>query len=347
MISKVVIVSGGYAPGLAGAEFMAWGTARELAARGHHVVMAAAATSEAAQNAGIAVLDWRAVRDGDAELPWVPDLVHAFDLGRPRPHEFAAELAARNRVPLVLTPATHEDAWPQPRLAKEILRDADAVLALTRAEAESLRVRMSGQALLEVIGQAADRPAPPDPAGLRRTLALHGPVVLFLGRRLPSKGFAELLVAAELIRAASAHVHFVFAGPGQPGLSAPGVIDLGLVGQDTKANLLGLCDIVCLPSRADVFPLVFIESWFLGKPVISGDFAGAGEVIRDGVDGLITTVDPGSIAGALRKLIDDPDRRTAMGRAGQARAEREFTWPALISRVERAYRLARRRGRSR
>src|SRR6185437_1925620 len=340
-MSKVAVVSDGYAPAVAGAELMAWGTARELAARGHQVAMIARINDVGDRSAaglpitaGVTVLDWRAVRDDQAELPWAPDLVHAFDLGRPQPHAFAAELAARSAVPFILTPATHEDAWPAPELAAEALYAADAVFALTRAEAEGLVSRIRSEVLLEVIGQAADRPTPTRPQELRRDLDLDGPVVLFLGRRRPSKGFAELAAAAELVRKRSPEVCFVFAGPGEGRLSAPDVTDLGMVAADVKADLLGLCDVLCLPSRSDVFPLVFIEAWFLGKPVISGNFTGAAEVIREGTDGLIVQVDPVPIAEAVLQLADDSDRRVAMGLAGKRRAERDLTWPFLIGRIQ-------------
>jgi glycosyltransferase involved in cell wall biosynthesis len=37
-------------------------------------------------------------------------------------------------------------------------------------------------------------------------------------------------------------------------------------------------------------------------------------------------------------LLDDPDRRTEMGRAGRARVEAEFTQERMIARVEEVYR---------
>lgn len=337
-MTRVAIVSHGYAPSLAGADVMARATARELAARGHRVVVLTALPGPAdGLDPGVHFLDWRAVRDGTDELPWAPEIVHAFDLGRQQPHAFAAALARRHRIPLVLTPATAPEAWPDAAAARATLGAADTVLALTRSEAASLRARGADPHGILVIGNAADPPVPLGPDRLRRRLALFGQVVLFLGRRDPLKGAAHLLVAAGLARAAVPGLHLVLAGPGGPDLTAPGVTDLGLVNEADKADLLALCDVLCLPSRADVFPLVFIEAWSLAKPVISGDFAGARDVVRDGVDGLVVTVDPESVAAALVRLLTDQSLRAAMGTAGLERVRRELNWPALASRVEQAY----------
>jgi glycosyltransferase involved in cell wall biosynthesis len=349
-VSRVAIVAHGYAGGLAGADLMATGTARELAARGHQVALLTgtvpALTTVPPQAAGplgnalptgIVALDWRAVQAGRSELPWAPELVHVFDLGKPEPHSFAAELATRYRASLVLTPATAIEAWPDADAAAESLRAANVVLALTPAEAARLRPYLSVAAKLEIIGQAADPPVPSDQDGLRRRLGLTGPAVLFLGRRLPSKGHSELLAAARLVRRSVPQLRVLLAGPGGSDASEAGVTDLGSVSAATKADLLALCDILCLPSRADVFPVVFVEAWWLAKPVISGDFAGAGDVVRHGRDGLVGPTDPEWIAQALKLLLRDPGQRAALGQAGRDRVESELNWTAVTSRIERGY----------
>jgi glycosyltransferase involved in cell wall biosynthesis len=50
------------------------------------------------------------------------------------------------------------------------------------------------------------------------------------------------------------------------------------------------------------------------------------EVVTDGVEGLVVPVrDPEAMAGALIRLIESPDLRCKMGRAGRERVIREFT----------------------
>jgi glycosyltransferase involved in cell wall biosynthesis len=129
-------------------------------------------------------------------------------------------------------------------------------------------------------------------------------------------------------------------GTGQRIGHQPGLLDLGFVDDQTKSDLIAMCDVLCLPSRAEVFPLIFIEAWAMSKPVVSGDFYGAQDVVRDGIDGLIVSVEPAAIAAALGALLPDPSRRAAMGAAGRERVASELNWPAVIGRIERGYQRA-------
>ena len=62
---------------------------------------------------------------------------------------------------------------------------------------------------------------------------------------------------------------FLFAGPCiDPkvaavfaGCSDARIQDLAVVDERRKAEVLGACDLLCLPSTAEVFPLVFVEAW--------------------------------------------------------------------------------------
>ncbi len=115
------------------------------------------------------------------------------------------------------------------------------------------------------------------------------------------------------------------------------VLDLGTIDPVTKHDALAAADIVCLPSVADVFPLVFVEAWWCATPVVSGPFAGADEVVRHGVDGLVTAAEPDAVAAAVAGLLDDPRRRRAMGRAGSARAVRTLSWNHVARQLDAAY----------
>src|SRR6266542_614761 len=161
-----------------------------------------------------------------------------------------------------VTPASSAAVWPDVAAATATLRAADAVFALTRAEADRLRSHGACADRVLVVGQAADAPLPVDTAVLQERLGLHGRVVLHLGRRERFKGARELLAAAPEVWSAIPDTSFVFAGPtaGAAIPDGPRLRDLGMVDETTKHGLLALCDVLCVPSRADVFPLVFLEA---------------------------------------------------------------------------------------
>ncbi|MDQ4064755.1 MAG: glycosyltransferase, partial [Actinomycetota bacterium] len=60
---------------------------------------------------------------------------------------------------------------------------------------------------------------------------------------------------------------------------------------------------------------------------------------RDGSCGvLVPPRDAGALAAAIGDLLDRPERRGAMGRAGRARVERKFTWAETARRTAEQYR---------
>ena len=68
-----------------------------------------------------------------------------------------------------------------------------------------------------------------------------------------------------------------------------------------------------------------------GLPVVTTDVGASAEAVQDGVTGtVVPPLAPGAVAAAALALLDDPARRTAMGRAGRERAMAEYS-PARIA----------------
>jgi len=76
-----------------------------------------------------------------------------------------------------------------------------------------------------------------------------------------------------------------------------------------------------------------------GLPVVATKVGGVPELVEDGVTGfLVPPRDPGALAGALQKLIADPELRRRMGQAGREKALKEFTLDRMFRETERVYR---------
>ena len=85
------------------------------------------------------------------------------------------------------------------------------------------------------------------------------------------------------------------------------------------------------------FGLVLVEAMAAGLPVVATAIAGYDEVVRDGVDGvLVRPNDPEALAGAIRRVLDEPELRSALAGAGRARAQ-DFAWDAVVPRLEAVY----------
>jgi glycosyltransferase involved in cell wall biosynthesis len=77
------------------------------------------------------------------------------------------------------------------------------------------------------------------------------------------------------------------------------------------------CDLVIVPSRClETGPLVVLEAFAAGTPVLGAQRGGIAELVGNGVNGvLIPPEDPGAWAAAIAALADDR-QRIAQLRAG-------------------------------
>jgi len=95
--------------------------------------------------------------------------------------------------------------------------------------------------------------------------------------------------------------------------------------------------VVAAPSRGEGFGLPVLEAMACGAPVLTTYRASLPEVGGDAVE--YTEPEADSIAAALRALLDNPERRTALGEAGYARSQ-DFTWAASAAAHVASYKRA-------
>ncbi|MBZ5513256.1 MAG: N-acetyl-alpha-D-glucosaminyl L-malate synthase BshA [Acidobacteriia bacterium] len=108
--------------------------------------------------------------------------------------------------------------------------------------------------------------------------------------------------------------------------------------QNQVQNLLGLADVLLLPSDLESFGLAALEAMACGVPCVCSREGGVGEVITDGVEGyLVPPRDVRTMAERTLKILAEPGRREAMGKAARDRASREFCAPKIIARYEKLY----------
>jgi glycosyltransferase involved in cell wall biosynthesis len=97
----------------------------------------------------------------------------------------------------------------------------------------------------------------------------------------------------------------------------PWIQFLGPQGRGEVAKLLNGCEIFVLPSRFETFGLVILEAMACKKPVIATAVGGIPEIIENGKNGvLVEPDDPGALAEALVRVLNDSPLRRAIARAG-------------------------------
>lgn len=179
--------------------------------------------------------------------------------------------------------------------------------------------------------------------------ATEVPLVVFPARLLKSKGVLEFARAAAIVRSRGVAARFALVGdldPANPdALSADELARLVAEGHveawgfrgDMAAVFAG-CNLVCLPSYREGSPKALIEAASAGRAIVTTDVPGCREIVADGRNGLLVPVrDADALADALAVLLRDPDRRRAMGRAGRALVEAEFSLDVVIARTADLY----------
>jgi glycosyltransferase involved in cell wall biosynthesis len=92
-----------------------------------------------------------------------------------------------------------------------------------------------------------------------------------------------------------------------------------------------------LASAFEGLSLALLEAMVLGLPVVATAVGGIPECVTHGVEGLLVPPDrPALLAEALGTLINDPERRAAMGRAARKRAE-DFDVARATREIESLY----------
>lgn len=79
-------------------------------------------------------------------------------------------------------------------------------------------------------------------------------------------------------------------------------------------------------------PGVLIEAGLSGLPAVSTPVPGAATVLCDGCTGVIVDDSVATMAAAVGQLLDDPDRRAAMGASARRRCASAFTLDLMAER---------------
>jgi glycosyltransferase involved in cell wall biosynthesis len=211
--------------------------------------------------------------------------------------------------------------------AEAALDRADAVLVMTEADREALQaVKPAGQMLIDLppfldleewVGTAPLSAREDDEGALRfLTVAMLRP-----GDKLAS--YAILADAlAPLGRngwtldivgegEARSEVERLFAPFGER-VRFHGLVE----DRASLARLYRRADLFLWPAVNEAYGMALLEAQAFGCPVIAGAFAGVRSVVRDGSTGLLTRPgDAMAFSSAVAALIDQPERRRALGDA--------------------------------
>lgn len=164
--------------------------------------------------------------------------------------------------------------------------------------------------------------------------------VMFVGRLAPEKGMTVLLEAASKVPGL---VRIVGDGPLAPLVERAGVAGhvayRGSLNRSSVVEELRRTIALVMPSIwFEGFPLVLLEAFATGTPVIASRIGSLAELIEDGVTGLL--FEPNSAAGladAIRRAVTDPQAMHGMGLNARQRYEARFRGQAHLAALVEAY----------
>jgi colanic acid/amylovoran biosynthesis glycosyltransferase len=163
--------------------------------------------------------------------------------------------------------------------------------------------------------------------------AVAGKQLVMVGRLSPEKGHGVLLDAAARLQRDDVEFRIVLVGDGdlreeiEHRAVALGVRDrIHFAGWQDHAGvqeILGASRALVLASSGEGLPVVIMEAMAMGRPIISTDVGGIGELVVDGETGwLVPSGDPERLSAAIRAVLVAPDTElAAMGQRGRHRVQ--------------------------
>jgi len=168
------------------------------------------------------------------------------------------------------------------------------------------------------------------------------PLILAAGRLHVNKGFDVLLQALKLIP--DAILWLAGSGPEETALKQL-CSDLGLTDRvrflgwrNDVTALMKSVDLFVCPSRHEGLGSIVMESWAHGCPIVATASQGPGELIDDGLTGLLTPVDEVEpLVVAISSLLDNSSQRDFLKKNGEELYWQKYSADVVIKQYEELY----------
>jgi glycosyltransferase involved in cell wall biosynthesis len=278
------------------------------------------------------------------------DLVHSNDI-----HAFVDSSICRRVTPGLRQVHTfHFGNYPHPNRRHHWMEQMaglspDALVAVSQVQRDALKrtYRFFGQRV-KVIRNGVSDPRDAQTSDLRDTIRKDAGVVLgSISTLIEQKGLPYLLQAVKLLVDEGLNFRFVIVGNGPMREELEQQRrDLGLESHleflgwipDAARKVLPEIDVFVQSSLWEAMSMVVLEAMGSGRPVVATRVGENPYMVREGETGyLVEPRDVTALADRLRTLIQDAERREAMGCEARADYERHYTAQRMCSDYEALY----------
>ncbi|MFX0137823.1 MAG: glycosyltransferase family 4 protein, partial [Candidatus Hodarchaeota archaeon] len=164
-----------------------------------------------------------------------------------------------------------------------------------------------------------------------------GPIILFSGRMISTKGIHVLIEAIPKILNEITDAYFIFVGGGNSkpykvrlkkyGISEKNYNFLGYIPDfDDMPGLYSIASVFAAPTLYENFPIRILENMSCKNPVIATNIVGIPEIIKNGFNGiLIPPFNSNALAKNIIKLLDDKTLFQRIASNARKTVEEKFT----------------------
>jgi glycosyltransferase involved in cell wall biosynthesis len=101
--------------------------------------------------------------------------------------------------------------------------------------------------------------------------------------------------------------------------------------RDDVPELLASFDVFAFPARFEGLCLAVIEAQAAGVPVVATPVGGIRETVVDGETGLLVPVgDPGALAGAILRLLQEPELAARLASEARRRVRERYSEARMV-----------------
>ena len=238
------------------------------------------------------------------------------------------------------------------RMQKRVVRRLPRIMTVSESSARDVCGQMGARrSQLAVVPVGVDTALFRPIAGVAR---VPGRLLTTASADVPLKGLVPLLEALAKVRT-ERHAELVIVGRPRPDSPLRSTIErlgledavtvAGVVDAERLVELYAESELAVVPSLYEGFSLPAVEAMACGVPLVSTTGGALPEVVgrHDETALLVPPNDPGALAAAIVRALDDSELRARLGEAGRERVVERFSWRATAEATVAEYREAIRR----
>ncbi|UCG55027.1 MAG: glycosyltransferase family 4 protein [Dehalococcoidia bacterium] len=278
-----------------------------------------------------------------------PDIVHVQNLGVGIPGVLAKRLLKK---PFTAWGRGSEVYLPwrfRKIILKLVLRNADAVIALTEDMKNEMRKVFDRDILVIPNGIDLENFKSLSREESQRKLQIKegGKTILFVGKLHPIKGVKYLIQAMDIIKQRSGSTRLLLVGNGEERDELIGLVRdlnlgdyitfIGMIPNEKVPEYMVASDVFVLPSLSEGFPMVSLEAMASGLPIVATKVGGLPGIVKEGQNGfLVEPKNSKEIAEKMWLLLEDDELRERISVNNKEKAK-IHSWENIIQRLEEVY----------